>query len=119
MVFLTRTERVTLGVLALAAVIGLAVNLYRLHGERVTVEIAPRAEETLRAEGALAASRRLSLNTATPAELERLPGVGPTLAARIVAYRASHGPFASVETLREVDGIGPALATRLSEYTTL
>ncbi|HEU4701468.1 MAG TPA: helix-hairpin-helix domain-containing protein [Conexibacter sp.] len=50
----------------------------------------------------------LDLNTATAAELEQLDGVGPAIAANIVAYREQHGGFASVDELDEVSGIGEA-----------
>jgi competence protein ComEA len=48
----------------------------------------------------------LNLNTATTAELETLPGIGPTLAQTIVDYRAEHGPFATIESILDVPGIG-------------
>ncbi|MEV4242954.1 ComEA family DNA-binding protein [Streptosporangium canum] len=48
----------------------------------------------------------LDLNTATPEQLEQLPGVGEVLARRIVEYRDGHGGFRTVEQLREVSGIG-------------
>ncbi|MFF7339191.1 helix-hairpin-helix domain-containing protein [Streptomyces sp. NPDC008163] len=48
----------------------------------------------------------VSLNTATPEQLEGLPGVGPVLAQHIVDYRTQHGGFRSVDELREVNGIG-------------
>ena len=48
----------------------------------------------------------LSLANATQAQLEELDGIGPTLAARILEYRDTHGGFRSVEELGEVDGIG-------------
>lgn len=51
---------------------------------------------------------RLDLNTATAAELEELPGVGPVLAGRIIAHRDQHGPFGEASQLREVSGIGEA-----------
>jgi competence protein ComEA len=50
----------------------------------------------------------INVNTATAAELETLPGIGPALAARIVEHRSQHGPFANIEALLEVSGIGPA-----------
>ena len=53
-------------------------------------------------------ARRVDVNTAPVAELERLPRVGPGLARRIVAYRQTHGPFGAPEDLRQVKGIGPA-----------
>ncbi|MFE7122280.1 ComEA family DNA-binding protein, partial [Streptomyces sp. NPDC057654] len=48
----------------------------------------------------------VSLNSATAAQLDTLPGVGPVLAQRILDYRSQHGGFASVDDLRRVNGIG-------------
>ncbi|KOT35875.1 DNA-binding protein [Streptomyces caelestis] len=48
----------------------------------------------------------VSLNTATPDQLDALPGVGPVLAQHIVDYRTRNGGFRSVDELREVNGIG-------------
>lgn len=48
----------------------------------------------------------LNLNSATAAELEKLPGVGPATAARIVEYRQKNGAFKKVEDLMNVRGIG-------------
>ncbi len=53
-------------------------------------------------------SRGIDLNRSSAAELEELPGVGPVLAARIVAFRESNGPFSAVEDLLDVGGIGEA-----------
>jgi competence protein ComEA len=50
----------------------------------------------------------IDLNTASVGRLEDLPGVGPVLAERIVAFREEHGPFATVEDLLDVPGIGEA-----------
>jgi competence ComEA-like helix-hairpin-helix protein len=57
-------------------------------------------------------------NTATAAELDRLPGVGPSLAARIVEER-DRRPFTSVEDLTRVRGIGAALANTLADRVSL
>lgn len=57
--------------------------------------------------------RALDLNLATAADLDRLPGIGPVLAGRIVAYRRGHGGFHRVEELLGVTGIGPKLMERL------
>ncbi|WP_344863130.1 ComEA family DNA-binding protein [Planomonospora alba] len=52
------------------------------------------------------AATLIDLNTATPEQLEQLPGVGEVLARRITEYRDGHGGFRSVGQLREVSGIG-------------
>lgn len=69
--------------------------------------------------GAGAASGGVNLNRATAAELEVLPGIGPALAARIVASRAEAGRFARIEDLQRVSGIGPALLERLRPLVTV
>ncbi len=51
--------------------------------------------------------QRVDLNDGTQAELELLDGIGPKLAARIIADRDERGSFATVESLRRVKGIGP------------
>jgi len=53
-----------------------------------------------------AGETRVNLNTADMKTLEELPGIGPTLAERIVAYREKHGGFRSVDELKKVSGIG-------------
>jgi competence protein ComEA len=55
-----------------------------------------------------AASGPLSLSSATPEQLDTLPGVGPVTAQKIVDYRTEHGAFHSVEELDAIPGIGPA-----------
>lgn len=55
----------------------------------------------------------LSLNAATASDLEDLPGIGPVLAERIVAWREANGPFRSIDELSEVSGIGDALMAQL------
>ncbi|MFG2542157.1 helix-hairpin-helix domain-containing protein [Streptomyces sp. NPDC048594] len=56
--------------------------------------------------GAAAPAAPVSLNTATPDQLDTLPGVGPVLAQHIIDYRTQRGGFRSVDELREVNGIG-------------
>lgn len=65
-----------------------------------------------------AADRLIDPNTATAAELDRLPGVGPSLAARIIEER-ERGPFTSADDLTRVRGIGAALATKLVGHVSL
>jgi len=64
------------------------------------------------------AHRPIDINSATRAELESLPGIGPVLAQRVIDYRERHGPFASVEMLDNVPGIGPKRLEAMREYVT-
>lgn len=59
---------------------------------------------------------RIRVNTASAAELELLPGIGPKLAARIIAERNANGPFRSVDDLQRVRGIGPKTAANLAPH---
>ncbi len=58
----------------------------------------------------------IHLNTADADRLDGLPGVGPVLAARIVAHREAHGPFESVEDLLDVPGIGEAKLAEIRQH---
>jgi competence protein ComEA len=60
-----------------------------------------------------AANGPVDINTATAAELETLPGIGPAMAQRILEYRDANGPFATVDDLQNVSGIGPAMLEEL------
>lgn len=71
-----------------------------------------------------ASSRRarvqtIHLNTATAGELELLPGVGPVLARRIMAYRERAGGFESPEDILAVSGIGPKTYAKMQPYLKL
>jgi len=48
----------------------------------------------------------IDINKATANDLQKLPGIGPSLAKQIVAYREKHGPFRRVEDLMAIRGIG-------------
>ncbi len=55
----------------------------------------------------------LDLNSAGATDLDALPGIGPALAQRIVAYRQQHGPFKKIDDLLQVSGIGPKLLDKI------
>ena len=61
------------------------------------------------------ASTPLSLNSATLAQLDTLPGIGPVMANRILAYRKLNGPFTLIDDLKKVTGIGDAKFAEISK----
>ncbi|MEO9327435.1 helix-hairpin-helix domain-containing protein [Gordonia aurantiaca] len=69
--------------------------------------------------GSGASGDKVNLNTATEAELDALPGVGPVTAKAILAWRQRNGRFTSVDQLAEVDGIGPARLAKLRDHVTV
>ena len=66
-----------------------------------------------------AGSAKVNLNTADLAAFDSLPGVGPVLAGRILAWRTEHGRFTSIDELAEVSGIGEKVLANLTPLVTL
>ncbi|MHB8108307.1 MAG: ComEA family DNA-binding protein, partial [Candidatus Cryosericum sp.] len=62
---------------------------------------------------------RVSINRATLAELDTLPGIGPAKAQAILDYRSQHGQFKRLEDLQNVKGIGPATFEDLKQLISL
>lgn len=118
-----RTAAVSL--LVLAAIGRLALHWGRAGAPPGEVLVPPRSVESpsrqrdsaLRAAAPLAAGERVDLDRAGVTEVERLPGIGPALAARIVADRGAHGAFGSLAGLDRVPGVGPALLSRIAPFS--
>ncbi len=66
----------------------------------------------------LSSGLKVNINTADATALESLPGIGPTLAQRILDYRQAQGPFARIEDIQEVSGIGPATFAKIQDLIT-
>ena len=62
-----------------------------------------------------AKSGRVNINTADEKALDVLPGIGPTMAKRIIEYRMEHGAFQAPEDLKKVRGIGDAKYEKLKD----
>ena len=62
---------------------------------------------------------KVNINTADLAALESLPGIGPSLAQRIIDYRQAHGSFERIEDIMEVSGIGEAIFEGLQDLITV
>jgi competence protein ComEA len=66
-----------------------------------------------------AVSPTVNLNTATAEQLQKLPGVGPKVAARIIEYRQKNGPFKKIEELMNVRGVGEKSFLKLKDQITV
>lgn len=62
---------------------------------------------------------QISVNAASTEELETLPGIGPSLASRIIEYRHTHGGFKTLEDIKKVKGIGDKLFAKIQPYLKL
>lgn len=132
----TAGERKALGFLVAIAVSGASVRVVRSHAPPPAASVAALDRQLTRVDSAQHAPKRskkgkaavpaaaqgppapVDLDRATATEIDALPGIGPTLAARIIAYRDSAGSFGSMDALCEVRGVGPAMARRLSPLVT-
>jgi competence protein ComEA len=90
------------------------VHIPRL-GEAAPAQAAADAQPA----GASAPGGLIDLNRAGAVDLEELPGVGQSIAERIVAYREAQGPFQSVEDLQSVTGIGEKLFAKIGPLVTV
>ncbi|MCJ7625049.1 MAG: ComEA family DNA-binding protein [Anaerolineaceae bacterium] len=70
-------------------------------------------------DGFPSAERLININTATQEELEELPGIGPSRAEDIIAYRNEHGPFVLIEEIQNVTGIGQGLYENFKDFITI
>jgi competence protein ComEA len=99
------------------------LNLARkvIDGELILVGVAPSPgmSAPVAAGGAAAPGGLVNLNTATLADLDTLPGVGPVLAQRILDARTAQGGFKAVSDLRKVNGIGDARYGQLKDLVTV
>jgi competence ComEA-like helix-hairpin-helix protein len=131
----TPGERKALGFLVAIAVSGASVRMWRSHVPPPPASVGALERQLARVDSAQRAPKRakkgraapakppvpagpVDLDRATAAEIETLPGIGPALAARIIAYRDSVGSFGSMDALCEVRGVGPAMSRRLSPLVT-
>ena len=120
----TPQETKALIFLLTALLIGSGVSLYKrthpqfapeLIVEKTEVEPLPQVESALNREQG---EKKIDLNQATIAELQLLPGIGPTLSKRIVEHRENNGEFDEIEDLMQVQGIGLKTFEQIRDYIT-
>ena len=61
----------------------------------------------------------ININSASAEELDSLPGIGPTIAQRIIDYRTENGPFLTIEDIMNVSGIGPSTFDQIKDMITV
>ena len=59
---------------------------------------------------------KININTADSEELQKLKGIGPSIAERIISYRTSYGDYVTIEEIMEVKGIGEKTFEKIKEY---
>lgn len=64
-------------------------------------------------------SKKVNINKATQEELDTLPGIGPSIASKIIDYREQNGKFNSIEEIKEVSGIGEAKYEKIKDSITI
>lgn len=116
----TRSEKRALVTLLVLLSVGWAVQVAARRGVTTpgyrVVATLPIPEVPVRTRAESRLSEGISPNTAPPEDLELLPGIGPALAQRIVAHRATRPPYQKPGDLLLVPGIGERLLTRITPY---
>ncbi len=98
------------------AAMALSVVAWQQHQEARAAQHAPEPVQAAAWDRRLAEARTVDVNHAGVAELERLPGVGPALAQRIIVSREREGLFRDVDELQRVPGIGPNTLDTIQGY---
>lgn len=112
----TKTEGILLG---LTGVFLCSLLVLSAHDRKTETAIKVETDRSVPQETFLPDPAPLDLNTAGAEELDTLPGIGEVLAERILEYRAEHGPFRSVDDLKNISGIGEETVAGLADRVTV
>ena len=115
---LTKSERLVLLFLIVSCLVGLSINFIRANQGQVNLQLTEsgltRKEKNF--DRLIKEAKKVNINQATIEQFIRLPGIGPSLAERIVAHRQAQGPFESIEDITKVAGIGPKKFEAIKEF---
>lgn len=116
---MSRQEKLIIIFLLTCAVIGLSISFYKkTHLSEITVVPSSITKEFAHLESKILSRQPININTSDEEELAFLPGIGPALAERIVAYRQENGPFLSSGEITNVSGIGRTKYERIKDFIT-
>ena len=126
MIGFTRQEQGFLLFLTVSFLIGTVVWLYRDRwiplpelDQSLNRAVVMRRADSLHALSSTDIRTPVSINRASVDELQTLPGIGPAMAGRIVAFRIENGQFRKLEDLLKVKGIGPKTFEKLKSFVSL
>ena len=117
----TKNEQKILLFLAILFLTGTAIKAYKLyvvppepqHFDYAESDSVFAARSATPVHAASLIQQRVNINAASATELDALPGVGPAMARQIVEYRMVHGPFNTMDDLRNIKGLGPKKLEKL------
>ena len=114
---LTKAEKLSM-ILTALFILAAAMVIYFRPGEYRVEVCAVSPPPAQGQEPELSEEAPISINTASAEALDALPGIGPAIAGRIIAYREEHGDFAALEDITRVEGIGPETFEKIKPYIT-
>lgn len=113
---LTAQERKVLIWLGVVILIGAALRFFYL---KAKVPLPMAVNPTVVSPAAAAVLKPININKASAADFDKLPGIGPGLAQRIIDYRNQQGNFTSIDDLENVSGIGEKKFQAIEKYLSL
>ena len=121
MFYFTRQEKWALLILGIGLLLGMGVDFYQRNFAPSRFHKLPAEQVALfeQKQQQVASKQLVNPNTADLEELQTIPGIGPQLAERIIAYRKEYGYFVMLEDLQRVSGIGPSTYKKIQPYLTL
>lgn len=118
---LERLERAILIFLVAAFVLGLTISVLRKSRSPVKVTIEKFDAGKYKEKGSELSSsyEKININTASAEDLEKIKGVGKTIAGRMIEYRYQKGSFATIDDIKSVKGVGTALFEKIKSKITV